>query len=82
MRELKNLNKKQRYTNSAMLGVMVVALIVIVIISILMKAFYNVFPIEADLVTIMVLAAAYAIKQLIDCVVFSYTYRKEVMKGR
>lgn len=81
MKELKNLNKKQRYTNSAMLGVMVVALIVIVIMSILMKAFYNVFPIEADLVTIMILAAAYGIKQLVDCVVFSYTYRKEVMKG-
>lgn len=81
MRHLKDVANKQKYVNKAMIGMILVASITIILMGILTNVFYYTFPIEAMLGTIVTMLLAYVIKRLVDCVILSTIYRKEVMKG-
>lgn len=81
MKKLREVAMGQRYINKALVGIILVATVTIILMGILTDVFYNTFPMEAMIGTIAIMALGYVIKRLVDCVVLSTIYRKEVMKG-
>ena len=81
MKKLREVANRQKYVNKALVGMILVATVTIILMGILTNVFYYTFPIEAMVGTIAIMALGYVCKRLVDCIILSTIYRKEVLKG-